>query len=84
MPIDIDIALNEGEDVGFGTNKKVDKDELVNMLSEKAWTIAELADHFNVKKQTIRQYLYKLRKDEGYNLQSKRVDGVTYYFIVNE
>ena len=80
MPISIDEALQE-EEVAFGTNKKIDREQLVQMLQSQAWSIAELAEHFGASKATVRQVIYKLKKEEGYNVQSRKVNGTAYYFI---
>ena len=61
MPIDIEILRSQGEDVAMAREKKVELNELEELLSQQGYTVEELAEYFGVKPNTIRSKIYKLR-----------------------
>ena len=79
MPIPIEQAL-QGEDVEVIRRKKIDTEKLIELLKSNAYTVAELADLFGVKVNTMRTKIYQLKKN-GVPIVSKRLDGKVYYFI---
>ena len=84
MPIDIETLKAEGKPLEFKPmGKKVDVDELVNMLREQAYTLAELADHFGCAKGTIYRQIRKLR-EQGYKISTYKVKNAVYYVIEEE
>jgi len=81
MPIDIEILRSQGEDVAMVREKKVDLNELEELLRQQGYTVEELAEYFGVKPNTIRSKFHKLRKEKGLKVVAKRLEGKTYYFI---
>ena len=78
MPISIEQLKKEGKPVAGRAFKKVDDDKLVNVLKDKAYTKAELAEMFDVKPGTIYAHLRKLIK--AGKIKVAAVGRKVYYF----
>jgi len=79
MPIDITQIKKVGKKVSYSGKKKIDKNKLVQMLKEKAYSKKELCEIFNVEQTRIYEVIKELSK--VYNIKKALFNRRVYYWI---